>query len=292
MKEFNIHRFLDLAGGVRIDDLDWDLCREVGVSDEEARILRYMGDTESHTLLYMRDLLAGHSTRDPEIMQFLSVWVYEELCHGRAIDRLLTAAGHPPQEARMADVAANSAFHELLEALVSHAVAWTTPRFIAVHMTWGAINEATAAAAYQAVEERTANPVLKKLTSRMARQERRHMSFYWHQAKKRMDGDPMAQRLVRFAIKRFWTLVGSGVGGRENLEYVAGHLFSTEEARKPLVYADGLIAQLPGLEWFNGITTQTIERAKAYESKHGPGVYRTNTHRLPGSQAPAGQIVA
>jgi hypothetical protein len=77
VKEFNIHRFLDLAGGVRIDDLDWKLCREIGLSDEEARILRYMADTESHTLLYMRDLLAGHSTRDPEIMQFLSVWVYE-----------------------------------------------------------------------------------------------------------------------------------------------------------------------------------------------------------------------
>jgi hypothetical protein len=229
----------------------------------------------------MRDLLAGHSTRDPEIMQFLSVWVYEELCHGRAIDRLLAAAGHPPEEKRIADVAASSALHELVEALCSHAVAWTTPRFIAVHMTWGAINEATAAAAYQAIETRTANPVLKTLTSRMARQERRHMSFYWHQAKKRMTGDPWAQRLVRFAIKRFWTLVGSGVGGRHNLEYVAGHLFADDEARKPLVYADELIAQLPGLEWFDGITRQTIERAKAYEQQHGPGQYRTNTHRVP-----------
>jgi len=261
--------------------LDWGLCREIGVSEEEARILRYMGDTESHTLLYMRDLLAGHSTRDPEIMQFLSVWVYEELCHGRAIDRLLTEAGHPPEEGRMGDVASSSALHEVIEAVISHAVAWTTPRFIAVHMTWGAINEATAAAAYQSVEQRTANPVLKKLTSRMARQERRHMSFYWHQAKKRMVGDPMAQRLVRFAIKRFWTLVGSGVGGRPNLEYVAAHLFGDDEARKPLVYADELIAQLPGMEWFDGVTRQTIERAEAYVRVHGKGVYRTNSHRVP-----------
>lgn len=280
VKEFSIHRFLDLAGGVKIDDLDWDLCAEVGVSDEEARILRYMGDTESHTLLYMRDLLAGHSTRDPEIMQFLSVWVYEELCHGRAIDRLLAAAGRPPAEDRMSKVAQSSALHEVVEAVVSHAVAWTTPRFIAVHMTWGAINEATAAAAYQAVELRTANPVLRKLTSRMARQERRHMSFYWHQAKKRMEGDPWAQKLVTFALKRFWTLVGSGVGGRENLEYVAGHLFATDEDRKPLVHADELIAQLPGLEWFDGITRQTIERANAYERAHGKGTYRTNSHRV------------
>jgi rubrerythrin len=239
-----------------------------------------MGDTESHTLLYMRDLLAGHSTRDPEIMQFLSVWVYEELCHGRAIDRLLAATGHPPEEDRMSEVAAGSALHELVEAVVSQAVAWTTPRFIAVHMTWGAINEATAAAAYQAVEQRTANPVLKKLTSRMARQERRHMSFYWHQAKKRMEGDVWAQRLVKFALERFWTLVGSGVGGRQNLEFVAGHLFADEESRRPLVSADALIARLPGLEWFDFITRQTIERATAYERAHGKGAYRTNTHRV------------
>jgi rubrerythrin len=284
VKEFNIHRFLDLAGGVRIDDLDWKLCREIGLSDEEARILRYMADTESHTLLYMRDLLAGHSTRDPEIMQFLSVWVYEELCHGRAIDRLLRESGYPAQEERMADVAKGSALHEVVEAVISHAVAWTTPRFIAVHMTWGAINEATAAAAYQSVEQRTANPVLKTLVSRMARQERRHMSFYWHQAKKRMDGDPMTQRLVRFAIKRFWTLVGSGVGGRENLEYVAAHLFADEPSRKGLDYADDLISQLPGMEWFDGVTRQTIERAESYERVHGKGVYRTNSHRVPAGQ--------
>lgn len=280
MKDFSIHRFLELAGGVQVDDLDWELCREIGVSDVEARILRYMADTESHTLLYMRDLLAGHSTRDPEIIQFLSVWVYEELCHGRAIDRLLDVAGHPVADDRVAKVAQSSAMNEFVEAALSQAAAWLTPRFIAVHMTWGAINEATAAAAYQTLGERTANPVVAKLVNRMARQERRHMSFYWHQAKKRMENEPMTQRLVQFAIKRFWTLVGSGVGGGENLDYVAAYLFGDDESRQGLRYADQLIASLPGMEWFDYVTAQTEARASSYQSKHGPTQFRTNA-KLP-----------
>ncbi len=280
MKDFSIHRFLELAGGVQVDDLDWDLCREVGVTDVEARILRYMSDTESHTLLYMRDLLAGHSTRDPEIIQFLSVWVYEELCHGRAIDRLLDVAGHPVSEDHVAKVAQNSAMQEFVEAALSQAAAWLTPRFIAVHMTWGAINEATAAAAYQTLGERTANPVVAKLVNRMARQERRHMSFYWHQAKKRMEGDRITQKLVEHAIKRFWTLVGSGVGGSENLGFVASHLFGEEEHRRGLRYADQLISGLPGMEWFDLVTAQTQQRARTWEQKFGPATFRTSS-KLP-----------
>lgn len=276
MAEFNIYRFLDLAGGVKIDDLDWDLCARVGISDVEERILRYMGDTESHTILYMRDLLAGHSTRDPEITAFLSAWVYEELCHGRAISRLLKEVGRPDEEDRYTKVTAGSSVREFVEAALSHAAAYLSPRFIAVHMTWGAINEATAAAAYQQMEDRTANPVLAKLINRMARQERRHMAFYWHQAEKRMKDDPAARKLVNFAIRRFWTLVGSGVGGDENLAYVSAHLFADETARAALVKAEENIRELPGMEWFDLLTKQSQAKADEWVARHGPGRYVTN----------------
>jgi rubrerythrin len=276
MAEFNIYRFLDLAGGVKIDDLDWDLCARVGISDVEERILRYMGDTESHTILYMRDLLAGHSTRDPEITAFLSAWVYEELCHGRAISRLLKEVGRPDEEDRYTKVTAGSSVREFIEAALSHAAAYLSPRFIAVHMTWGAINEATAAAAYQQMEDRTANPVLAKLINRMARQERRHMAFYWHQAEKRMKDDPAARKLVNFAIRRFWTLVGSGVGGDENLAYVSAHLFADETARAALVKAEENIRELPGMEWFDLLTKQSQAKADEWVARHGPGRYVTN----------------
>jgi len=276
MAEFNIVRFLDLAGGVKTDDLDWDLCARIGISDVEERVLRYMGDTESHTILYMRDLLAGHSTRDPEITAFLSAWVYEELCHGRAISKLLEKVGRPEASDRYTSVTAGSSAREFIEAALSHAAAYLSPRFIAVHMTWGAINEATAAAAYQMMEQNTANPVLATLINRMARQERRHFSFYWHQAEKRMRDDRAARALVNFAIRRFWTLVGSGVGGEDNLAFVSAHLFPDDESRQLLVKAEASIRELPGMGWFDMLTTQSQAKADAWVALHGPGRYVTN----------------
>jgi hypothetical protein len=172
MNDFNIHRFLDLAGGVKIDDLDWDLCARIGVSDAEARILRYMGDTESHTILYMRDLLAGHSTRDPDVVNFLSAWVYEELCHGRAITKLLDVCGRPESPTHYTQTTESASVREFIEAALSHALAYATPRFVAVHMTWGAINEATAAAAYQNLEKRTAK--LQRQVAKRAEEVRRN----------------------------------------------------------------------------------------------------------------------
>jgi hypothetical protein len=51
---FDIERFLELSKAVDTSDLDWDYIRRVGVTDDEARALRYMADIESHTIIYLR----------------------------------------------------------------------------------------------------------------------------------------------------------------------------------------------------------------------------------------------
>ncbi len=288
MAGFDIERFLDLAGAVKTDDLDWDLCGRIGITPAEARILRYMADTESHTVLYMRDLLAGHSTRDPAITSFLSVWVYEELCHGRAISKLLDAAGYPEPADHYTKVTQGSSVRELIEAIGSHGAAYLTPKFIAVHMTWGAINEAAAAVAYQRLEALTANPVVAKLCNRMARQERRHFSFYYHQAKERMAGDRVAQFMVKTAIKHFWSLVGSGVAGDDNLGFVAAHLFPDEASLATLDKAEKPIRDLPGLEWFHRVTNDTRDKAAAWCAANGPAaVWPERLDRSSGLRMPA-----
>ena len=114
--------------------------------------------------------------------------------------------------------ATGSSVRELVEAVISHGLAYLAG-FIGVH-DLGAINEATAAVAYQRLEKQTQNPVLATLCNRLARQERRHFGFYYHQAKKRLETDRVAQFLTHTAIKRFWTLVGSGVTGDDNLAFV------------------------------------------------------------------------
>lgn len=266
MARFDIDRFIALAGAVKTDDLDWEEAARAGLTDGEARILRYMADTETHTILYLRDLLAGHSAHDAEITAFLSVWVYEELWHGRALDQLLTASGRPVDKTTYAAVTRSVSLREPIEAALSQMAASLTPRFIAAHMAWGAINELTAAAAYAALENRTRNGALKVLLSRVRKQERKHFAFYFAQAHKRLQGDWRAQALCSFVLKAAWTPVGSGVGHADNLAFVIGTLFGDAKGAKALSEVDKTIADLPGLGWFNLVDKQTSQIRRRYQA--------------------------
>ena len=60
-----------------------------------------MMDIETHTVVFLRDLLATRASFDPEVTSFLSCWGYEELWHGEAFSRFLGEAGyrlHPSYE--------------------------------------------------------------------------------------------------------------------------------------------------------------------------------------------------
>lgn len=268
MATFDIQRFVELSGPVQVQDLNWEEAKAVGLTDDEARILRYMADTETHTILYLRDLLAGHTAHDPEVTAFLSVWVYEELWHGRAIDMFLRAAGREVADDTFTTVSRNVTWREPLEAIGSHLAANATYRFVSLHMAWGAINELTAAAAYKILERRTKNRPLAILLNRLMKQERKHFSFYFHQAQKRMQHDVWAQRLCRWILKAAWTPVGSGIGPEENLGFVAHALFSDEAGRSTLADIDATIQKLPGQAWFDLTSTRIQKVIERYEAKH------------------------
>jgi len=256
MAQFNIDDLIDRSGAVRTDDLDYEAAGRIGVTDSEAKILRYMADTETHTIVYMRDLLAGHSIGDPELTAFLSVWVYEELWHGRAIDRVLAASGREVPKARARDVAFGRNMREHFEAWGSQFLASLTPHFIAVHMTWGALNEFTAAASYNALARQTRNPAVELLCKRIAQQERKHFAFYFSQAEKRLANSGVARALTRYAMNKHWGPVGDGVAGAENLAHTARALFSDHWAWGELVRAEKRMQQLPGLHDFDRLTVK------------------------------------
>lgn len=256
MAGFAIDELIERSGAVRTDDLDYDAAARIGVTDDEARVLRYMADTETHTIIYMKDLLAGHSARDPEITAFLSVWVYEELWHGRAIDRVLVASGREVPAERSREITVGRSIREALEALASHTAANLTRHFIAVHMAWGALNEFTAAASYNALARKTKNPAVATLCKRIAQQERKHFAFYFHQADERMRASRVARALTRFAMTRLWDPVGDGVAGHDNLAHTAQVLFSDPWAWNELERAEQRMRQLPGLGDFDRLTTK------------------------------------
>jgi hypothetical protein len=121
--------------------------------------------------------------------------------------------------------------------------------FVALHMTWGAINELTTLTAYHQLIRRSRHPVLHQMLRRIIQDERRHFAFYRAQAKARLDGNRRAGQIVRFGLKAFWTPVGAGVKSEEEVDALGLYLFGdSPEGREGAREIDRTIAQLPGLE--------------------------------------------
>jgi hypothetical protein len=265
-RAFDVDRFVDLARPIghegEPDGVDWDYVARVGVTDDEARCLRYMGSVEIHSVLYLRDLLVGEGARDRDILTFLSCWAYEETQHGRAIDKLLAAAGrgHLPL-----DPPASRAerWREELETLVARSLARGTRHALATHMAWGALNEMSAALAYTELARITENRELAKLLHRLARDERRHQAFYFQQAHARLAASRVARVLTRLALDHLWGPVGEGVG--ESFGFIAALLFDDARGKEQLRAVDRAMAKLPGLEGFDRVEARVGERAARWK---------------------------
>ncbi len=272
---FDIDRFVDLSRAVDTSDLDWDYIKRVSVTPDEARILRYMADVESHTIIYLRDILSGHTASDSEITQFMACWVYEETHHGRAIDKFLTACGYPPEQNRYSKVLAKMGWQEHIEAFLTVNVPKLTPHFAATHMSWGAVDEMMAASAYTQLAYYTSNQELSKLLLRMSKDERRHQSFYYQQAERRLQ-HPLAQAICATALRVFWNPVGMGVGEDTTLGFIAALLYDDERGREDLARMDKLMAKLPGLGWFNRVSLEVgkaIDMFREREPERAKQIY-------------------
>jgi hypothetical protein len=224
--------------------IDWDAVARTPVSAEIARALRYMADTESHTLIYLRELLATRAIDEPQVAEFFACWFYEETAHGRALGRFLRLAGHEgPTRLR-----SNQPWSARLEAV---GIAWVSALwrdFVAVHMTWGAINELTAVTAYRRLAECSEHPVLAVLLGHIRRDEARHFGFYYGQAERRLTASPSARRIARALVERFWGPVGSGVQPESETRFIGSYLFSGPGGREAAQTVDRTIRRLPGFE--------------------------------------------
>jgi hypothetical protein len=198
------------------------------------------------------------------------VWVYEELWHGRALDKVLVASGREVNQLRSSELMGTLTWRERLEAGLSSLLANLTPHFIATHMAWGALNEFTAAASYQALARRTKNPALRELCRRIAQQERKHYAFYYDQAQRRLEGSKLARWIARTALNKLWTPVGSGVAGAEALPMTSHYLFSDEQGWADLGRAQEKIAELPGLEGFGQVTEQIGALIQSHSAEWSP----------------------
>jgi hypothetical protein len=262
--EFDIDRYLRNSKRLDLSGIEWDDIPNHPLSDGDVMCMHYMMDIETHTVIYLRDLLGTRASHDPHITAFLSCWVYEELWHGEAFSDFLRAYGiEVPAEPKLPDGSPPMPtrprrIHELREQLgAGHQLSLIptmlgsllTRDFVAIHMTWGAINELTTLTGYYQLIRRCEHPVLHQMLQKIIQDERRHFAFYRAQAKARMTARPRAGKLVRWVLKTLWTPVGAGVKSEEEVDALALYLFGdSPEGRDAIREIDRTISELPGLE--------------------------------------------
>jgi len=282
---FDISNFKNNSVRVKFDDVDYDSFRDRPLTPAALRTLRYMSDVESHTICYLRDLLVTPSHKDPEVTAFLTHWAYEEFWHGEALDEVLRVHGMLADYAHIREVRLAQGIKDRLapinQALAANIIG---EDFVAVHMSWGAINEWSAHAAYARMMQREDHPELTKLLKRVQKQETRHLAFYASQAKDRLERSAGARKLTRFAMKAFWGPVGSTIQPKRETAFVLNYLMGGPEGAKHIERIDRKMDELPGLYGMH------LVRNAVAKYGVGPGVadrQRSLLHRLSGLRAAA-----
>src|SRR5712664_1239499 len=162
---FDLDGWVARSGALDLTGIDWSEVPRHSISPHAIRTLLYMQDIESHTIVYLRSLLATRAIDDPEVSTFLACWLYEETFHGLALARFLEAAGHPLGERERPR--GSESFSQWLEARLTAVLSRAWPDFCAVHMIWGAINELSALTAYRRLAALAGHPLLSALLERI-----------------------------------------------------------------------------------------------------------------------------
>jgi hypothetical protein len=246
--QFAIEDYKQRTARLEVDDIDFGAFRDQPLDADTLRCLRYMHDVELHTVCYLRDLLLTPAHQDPEMTTFLTFWNFEEYWHGEAIGRVLAAHDEASGDARVALVRDRLGWRDRIRpALTTLSSATVGRAYIAVHMTWGAINEWSTQAGYARLSAKARHPVLTELLNRIMKQEGRHIDFYGSQAMQRLAESRKAQRVTRFALKHFWAPVGAGVMPDSECQFLITHLFGDDEGRTAAQRIDRRVDLLPGL---------------------------------------------
>jgi len=253
---FDLDRYLRVSGACKPATFEWER-PQPQLSNEALFCLAYMMDIESHTIVYLRELLSTDIVREVDVTAFLSCWGYEEFFHSLLLRRFLGRQGVEINDHRFSELRRRRSLADQVIVPIARLVSRVTRHFPAVHMTWGAINEFSTLTGYQAVIRQT-DPgaagrepsLLTTILARIIKDERRHFAFYFNQAQIRLR-PVAAQRLTSFLLRRFWTPVGVTVRGDESMRRVCAFMFPDDAGLGALGKLDSTIRTLPGLDWFD-----------------------------------------
>jgi hypothetical protein len=268
---FDLERYLRNSKKVDISDLDLTKAAQYPLTQDEIHCLTYMMDIESHTVIYLRSILSTCAIEDPETTAFLSCWAYEEFFHGRTIGQFLAACGVEFGSGRIMEVHAQTAFTEWLKDMGASLICQFSRHFHGAYLTYGPISELSTLEGYGVLAGRTQNPILAEILHRLAKDERRHFSFYYNKAKLKLQ-QRNAQRLTTFIIKHFWLPVGGGAKPDAEVNWILNYILRGPEGKNVARRIDETIAKLPGLGWFHRLSEcreESLQRSHAEEAPVG-----------------------
>jgi hypothetical protein len=259
---FDLETYKRLSGRLELDDIDFSAFRTDPLRPDELRCVRYMHDVEQHTSCYLRNLLNTKAHHDPEVTAFLTMWSFEELWHGEALGRVLEAHDEAGRESRVAVMRRRLGWKLSASPALWMAFSALTKHFLAVHMTFGVINEWTTQGGYARLAARSQNPVLREVLRRIMRQEGRHIDYYLTKARDLLSESRGAQRTTRAMVRRLWSPVGAKVMPDTETRHLITSLFGDDEGRTVAARIDRRIDGLPGLRGL-GLMDSTLHRFAA-----------------------------
>lgn len=257
---FDIDKYTTNSQSVAWSDLDFDAFDTDPLPAHTLRTLRYMCDVEYHTVCYLRDLLTTPSHKEPEIGAFMTMWNREEFWHGEALAAVLGRHGITVDFDELKATRVKLGWKDRLDPIKQSLMGGLVGHdFVAVHMSWGAVNEWSANAAYIRLARQQNHPVLGELLKRIAAQETKHVAFYASQARARLAESKKARVITRFVLNKFWRPVGSGISPESEVEHVMRQMFSGPDGRKLIQDVDSHIAKMPGMDGLT-IVESSLER--------------------------------
>ena len=263
--DFDIDRYLRNSKRLDLSQLDWADIPNHPLTDGDVMCLHYMMDIETHTVIYLRDLLATRAAHDPYVTGFLSCWVYEELWHGEAFSDFLRAYGlEVPAEPKLPDGSTPmptrpNRVREFREQMgVGHKL-FLLPTMFALdgdaRLRRPAHDVGSDQRAHDADRLPPADAPLdatRCCTRCCAASSRTSGATSPSTARRRRRAWRATRARARWCaagLKAFWTPVGAGVKSQEEVDALAIYLFGdSPEGREGAREIDETIAEIPGLE--------------------------------------------
>ena len=177
--EFDIDRYCATPRRLDLTQIDWEDIPNHPLTDGDVMCLHYMMDIETHTVIYLRDLLATRAAHDPYVTGVPLLLGLRGALARRGVLGLPARVRHrgagraascrtarrrcpPARRARRRFRERMGVGHKLF-LLPTMFGSLLMRDFVALHMTWGAINELTTLTGYYQLIRRSDHPVLHQM---------------------------------------------------------------------------------------------------------------------------------